>query len=300
MQEGDPMLKQPRYVEFLIGLLLLLSGCAVPVSNTAPAWPEGSYPQPEWLHAPWRVAYYPGSAEGKTFEEALDVIARYLDEKESGGAYVLDKRGTSTAWNRIRSCATDSRGLRISAVNHNDWNRPVQVDVALDDLPGFEIVVIQARENNVNYGIVVRGLIELYFHQPTHVRTIADALYLVQQRNEELRAEPLALFEARAIEYRSLSVKPAISEEQRKYIVQANALNNRKDYTGAIELYRKAVEVDPVSYPGAYFNLALLSAQVNRYGQAIAYMKKYLLLEPEAQDSRSARDKIYEWELMNQ
>ena len=65
-------------------------------------------------------------------------------------------------------------------------------------------------------------------------------------------------------------------------------------------LYLKAVELDPVSYPAAYLNLALLYAQQQRYNKAIAYMKQYLMLVPEAPDTRSAQDKIYEWEFMMQ
>lgn len=58
------------------------------------------------------------------------------------------------------------------------------------------------------------------------------------------------------------------------------------------------MDVDPVSYPEAYFNLALLSAQMQRFKPAIAYMKQYLLLAPDAKDARAGQDKIYEWELM--
>ncbi|RJR32794.1 MAG: hypothetical protein C4576_29375 [Desulfobacteraceae bacterium] len=126
----------------------------------------------------------------------------------------------------------------------------------------------------------------------------ADLLFFIQQNIAIHNQEKLAEFEKKAIEYRALRVKPPIPEEQRRYIVQANALNERKDYAGAIDMYIKAVEVDPVSYPAAYFNLALLSAQTHRFKLAIAYMKQYLLLEPEAQDARSGQDKIYEWELM--
>ena len=49
-----------------------------------------------------------------------------------------------------------------------------------------------------------------------------------------------------------------------------------------------------------YANLALLSAQLHQYNAAIYYMKKYLMLEPEAEDARSAQDKIYLWESMLQ
>jgi len=47
-----------------------------------------------------------------------------------------------------------------------------------------------------------------------------------------------------------------------------------------------------------YHNLALLHAQENDPVLAIFYMKHYLLLAPDAPDSRAAQDKIYEWEAM--
>jgi len=108
------------------------------------------------------------------------------------------------------------------------------------------------------------------------------------------------LFEQKASEYRTLKVKPPVSEEQRKLIVQANLFNQQKNYNRAIELYTKAIEVDQTAYPAGYSNLALLLAQINKFDAAITYMKKYLLLEPEATDARSAQDKIYEWEAMIQ
>ena len=122
----------------------------------------------------------------------------------------------------------------------------------------------------------------------------------MQQWERKAQEQQLALFESKASQYRALKVKPQVSEEQRKYIVQANALSQQKEYADAVDLYRKAVEVDPTSYPGAYFNMALLSAQTNRFSVAITYMKQYLLLVPDAKDARSAQDKIYEWELMIQ
>ena len=74
--------------------------------------------------------------------------------------------------------------------------------------------------------------------------------------------------------------------------------NQQKDYSGAIEIYRKALDLDPTAYPEACFNLALLSAQMKRFNPAIGYMKQYLSLVHRAPDARSAQDKIYEWELM--
>lgn len=124
---------------------------------------------------------------------------------------------------------------------------------------------------------------------------------LIEKNNNiyyENRKTQLVLFEKNAAEYRALKVKPPVSEEQRKYIVQANAFNEKKMYNDAIRLYEQAIVVDQTAYPAAYSNLALLSAQVKKYDDAIYHMKKYLLLVPEAADARGAQDKIYEWEAL--
>jgi len=159
-------------------------------------------------------------------------------------------------------------------------------------------------KNSLDYPYVVNpGLVSFHFENLTVAQKFADALYSIQKLNMEVeneQAKRLAEFESLAAQYRALAIKPPVSEEQRRLIVQANALNQRKDYGGAIDLYLKAVELDPVSYPAAYFNLALLYAQQQRYNKAIAYMKPYLMLVPEAPDARSAQDKIYEWEILMQ
>lgn len=135
------------------------------------------------------------------------------------------------------------------------------------------------------------------------LKKVADDLYYIQQKLKNLEGKQnkeLALFEPIATEYRSLKIKPQISEELRKWIVQANAEFQQKQYLHAIDLYEKAIELDPVSYPAAYFNLALLCEQQHWYSSAITRMKQYLMLVPDAQDARSAQDKIYEWQFMVQ
>ena len=94
-----------------------------------------------------------------------------------------------------------------------------------------------------------------------------------------------------------IGVSKEINEAQRRYIVQANALNDTKDYSNALIMYQKAIEVNKISYPNAYFNMALIYAESNQYYQAIFAMKQYLILVPDAEDARKAQDKIYEWEL---
>ncbi|MCU0414466.1 MAG: tetratricopeptide repeat protein [Ignavibacteriaceae bacterium] len=129
------------------------------------------------------------------------------------------------------------------------------------------------------------------------IKELADYLFYFQYQLLVQRYDSLiAIFKPLAAQYRTLQVKPSISEEQRKYVVQANSFAQEKQYAKAINLYNETIKLDQTSYPAAYSNLALLHAQYDKYSTAIYYMKKYLLLEPEAADARSCQDKIYEWE----
>jgi tetratricopeptide (TPR) repeat protein len=95
--------------------------------------------------------------------------------------------------------------------------------------------------------------------------------------------------------YAGLSEKPAISEEARKLVVQANSAVGEKHYDEAIFLYLKSLNIEPCNHL-AYYNLALLYAQKEWYPSAIKEMEEYIKLYPDAQDVRAAQDKIYEWE----
>ena len=140
---------------------------------------------------------------------------------------------------------------------------------------------------------------DIYFVNPMGY-AVCDTLYNLGLRYKEQQAEEQAKFLEQAARYRTLSEKPTLSEEQRRFIVQAEAFRKRKDYAEAIRVFREAVKLDPVSYPAAYLNMALLYAEQQRYQMAIDTMQKYLALGPDAKDARSAQDKIYEWEAMMQ
>lgn len=144
---------------------------------------------------------------------------------------------------------------------------------------------------------VMFGGFKLQINGPGNNRKLVNELKFLFGENRKLEQKSqFIVFEPLAAEYRSLKVKPPISEEQRKYIVQANSFNEKKSYSKAIELYLQAIGIDQTAYPAAYSNLALLYAQVEKYNEAIINMKKYLLLVPDATDARGAQDKIYEWE----
>ncbi len=125
---------------------------------------------------------------------------------------------------------------------------------------------------------------------------VQDILSALANFNKK-RYKEINSFRPIADKYRALLEKPLISEEQRRYIVQANGFNEQRLYGKAIELYIKAIKSDQTAYPAAYSNLALLYAQLNKFDAAVYYMKKYLMLEPDAADARGAQDKIYLWEV---
>ncbi|MBI5316076.1 MAG: tetratricopeptide repeat protein [Nitrospirae bacterium] len=95
---------------------------------------------------------------------------------------------------------------------------------------------------------------------------------------------------------RKMPSKPALPEEARKFGVQATSLVERKRYEEAVALYKKALEIAPWWAEG-HFNRALVLANQNRFHEAIAGMKHFVLLTPDSADARAAQDKLYEWEL---
>ena len=125
-----------------------------------------------------------------------------------------------------------------------------------------------------------------------------DAFYTVEAHMVKyMRDSIIQVFKPEAEKYRALEVKPAMSEEQRKYVVQANYYTNQKKYLEAIKLLEKVIKINHTSYPDAYYNIALLYGQINNPGLAIFYMRCFLLLEPDTKEARAGQDKIYEWDL---
>ena len=95
--------------------------------------------------------------------------------------------------------------------------------------------------------------------------------------------------------YPLMKTKPEISEQVRKYAVQASGATQDKNYGEAIKLWSVTLDMAPY-YPLAYYNRALLYERAGQFKNSIADMERYIQLVPEASDARSSRDKIYEWE----
>ena len=95
--------------------------------------------------------------------------------------------------------------------------------------------------------------------------------------------------------YRSQNPKPQLTEQARRYRVQAESAFKAKSYEEAGILYGEALEIAPW-WPDGYYNRALIYAELGSYQSAINDMRRFLELEPGSRDARSVQDKIYEWE----
>lgn len=236
----------------------------------------------------------------KNRQQAFDVL--YHDAHYRFSSPAAKDAFTSSLLPHIKhiELTRDDPGLILEAIKVDTIHvRSDKIDIPLfpifyEDLSGFPVSV---RSGNI---IEFPNRIKFRFSraEAADAQRIADDLVFIQQNLDKDSKEKRAYFESKAAQYRAMGIKPKITEAQRKYIVQANALNQRKDYAGAIDMYQSAIEIDPTSYPEAYFNMALLSAQEQCFRSAINYMQIYLLFEPGSKDARSAQDKIYEWELL--
>lgn len=147
--------------------------------------------------------------------------------------------------------------------------------------------------------VTLPGDLDLYWRQREGAEPFAKAINAILYHASPQRlTEDAAEFEAfkeRARTWRALQDKPAISEEVRRYRVMAEDSFRNKKFDEAIHSYEAGLDLCPF-WPDGHFNAALLCAEVGMYGPAVAHMKRYLALVPDAPDARTAQDKLYVWE----
>jgi tetratricopeptide (TPR) repeat protein len=101
----------------------------------------------------------------------------------------------------------------------------------------------------------------------------------------------------------SVSVFPGICqtipEEARRHMVRGQAaLEMAKspiEYDSAIKEFNEAARLAP-GWPDPYYNLALLQEKTGKLREAVASLKQYLRLAPNAPDAAKIRDHIYRLE----
>ncbi len=100
----------------------------------------------------------------------------------------------------------------------------------------------------------------------------------------------------RALEiFRDAGSTSAVSEDVRRYMVQAQAAIRDKQFAEARTLLAQARNYQPWM-PMAWYNLGLVQAELGVFDDAIWNMRVFLMLAPDAPQARGAQDLIYEWE----
>lgn len=171
-----------------------------------------------------------------------------------------------------------------------------------------KVTVIHRRVLSINYyGVLVKPDLALIAESEmggldreekgrhrSRAIALADALFsLYKFKFEDSRDE--ARFAEQAAEYRAASPKPVITEDMRKYRVQAEFMIRDKRFADAARLYGEALKLGPW-WPEGRYNRALVLAEMRRYREAIQEMKRFLQLELNSPDARAVQNQIYQWE----
>lgn len=145
-------------------------------------------------------------------------------------------------------------------------------------------------------GLYVRtcGSAFFFFADEADARAAVNAAYVLKHG---LYSDAGVDFADVVRQYRGTRPKPVLSEEARKFKVQAEFAISQKRFSDALSHYSSALEAAPW-WPEGHFNSALIFAETEDYESAIASMQRYLQLVPEAPDARAAQDRVYQWQSM--
>lgn len=175
------------------------------------------------------------------------------------------------------------------------------IAVALASMPRFTVVTDTVLGIS-QYGVRVSDADVLWVIDGglNSERRKANAIRLANAFQALRRAGAVAAvaetdFERLAAQYRAASPKPALPEEVRRARVQAEFAVDHRRFADAAKFYGEGLQAAPW-WAAGYFNRALVLAEAGRHAEAIRDMRRYLSLEPQAADSRTAQDMIYRWE----
>lgn len=208
-----------------------------------------------------------------------------LNRRTAAGVEILEIQGVTFTGDR----------MIIRAASAGDFfNGPVEVhEIAFADLRAGHVNVEGSYIVNLNRRSEQEpGYAFSTSNGGDYAQRLIDALAVLQ--NEAARRDD-GTFAETARRYRASVSPPALPEDARRYRVQAEAAIRDKNFTGAAELYANGLALAPW-WPEGRYNRALILAELKEFEPAIAEMKRYLLLVPQAADARTAQDRIYEWE----
>lgn len=118
----------------------------------------------------------------------------------------------------------------------------------------------------------------------------ADALLLTEDKTQAgtIRSAMFKLANASNVPF---------PEEAHRHIVRGEFFVGEGNFQEALSEFRKALVSAPY-ISRLYFNLALVEAKLERYGDALASMGLYLEASPAAPDARAAKDEMIKWDIL--
>ncbi|TSA40457.1 MAG: tetratricopeptide repeat protein [Verrucomicrobiales bacterium] len=215
---------------------------------------------------------------------------------------VRDIRGINNDWATVDSLIITSTGVQVRGHFTDAQGGSFFLRLPYDKVGSLRF---ENDHNTVEWVVEAIGKYKMYtssavinWRSEKPAIEFANAMRVLSEssaKGENVAGEEPMDFEKVAERYIAANPKPPLSEDLRKLSVQAEFAFQKKQYDEAVSLYGQALAIAPW-WPKGRFNRALLLSELERYEQAIAEMKKYLMLVPGAQDARAAQDRIYQWE----
>ena len=190
----------------------------------------------------------------------------------------LPAPGVSPKPTILQTRDNDPATIMVKRTSQQGAGQNVEHLVSVLGHPGWDIYWINREADAVKFADALFAL----------VRYARGAPRPVDQAAESSFAEAAA-------RYRAASTKPEFPEAARRFRVRAEVAIRDKELEEAADLYHEALRIAPW-WPEGRFNLALILGELKEYSEAMAEMKRYLALVPDAPNARAAQDKIYEWE----
>jgi tetratricopeptide (TPR) repeat protein len=138
-----------------------------------------------------------------------------------------------------------------------------------------------------------------YDFKPEQARKLTDAIFVLQQHYRKLSGpdtqEQSEKFEAAVRQYRASALPTVLPEAALALEHQAEVAANENRVDDAIGLYTLVLDTAP-AWPDGYYRRGTLNAEIGEYAAAIRDLNKYLKLEPDTQDARTAKTLIYQWQ----
>lgn len=138
-------------------------------------------------------------------------------------------------------------------------------------------------------------LVETFWNEAYAAKFVDALIVLREAASTDTEPADFAAFTVAANAWLTTTPKPEMSDEVRTYKLLAEDAVRRKDFSAALDAYRTGLMKDPM-WPEGQYNAALLAAEAEDYEAAANYMRRYLVLAPDAKDAPAARDNLLVWQ----